>query len=452
MQHDSLDRARLQFPVTRRRILQAGLAVFLPHSALAGLDSNPDVVIVGAGAAGIAAAHSLLKHNRKVAILESRGRVGGRVYTDTSTFNAPYDIGAHWLHNGRGNPYNFLARNFGFDIESMPEIYRLFATDREVGDNEVERVFEIYDELERAIGRRADEGHDISVSAATEHIAGRWSDTAKFVLGPWDMGKDLKDFSTVDWWESGGGDEDFVCRQGFGAVVERYARDLNISLNTEVKGIDWSGGDILVDTTNGMLRTKAVILTVSTGVLASGSIKFTPQLPLDKQESFHSISMGMYDHIALQFSEDIFGMGRDGYLLFEIGNDGRGFGTMTNASDTGIAYCDVGGDWARELLDRTVDEKVDYVLGEMERMLGSSVRRTFVKGTATAWGNDRWSLGSYASAKPGAYMMREVLRRPVAERIFFAGEACHRTIWATVDGAHQSGQETAGVVSRMFAR
>ncbi|MDE0310108.1 MAG: NAD(P)/FAD-dependent oxidoreductase [Acidiferrobacterales bacterium] len=436
--------------VTRRQFVKAGLAAFLPSCAFAGLDSNPDVVIVGAGVAGIAAAHVLLGDRRKVAIVEARSRVGGRVHTDTTTFNAPYDTGAHWLHNGRRNPYHFLARNFGFDVEPVPETYRLFTEDREASHDKVEKVFEIYGQLERAIGVRADQGHDIPVSTATEHIAGRWSDTAKFVLGPWDMGKDLTDFSTADWWESEGGGEDFVCRQGYGAVVERYARDLKISLNTEVKGIDWSGSDIVVETTNGKLRTKAVIVTTSTGVLASGSIRFTPQLPLGKQESFHAISMGLYDHIALQFSEDVFGMGRDGYLLFEIGSDGRGFGTLTNASDTGIAYCDVGGDWARQLASRSIDEKVDYALGELERMLGSSVRRNFSRGTATAWGNDIWSLGSYASARPGAYAMRQVLRQPVADRIFFAGEACHRTFWATVDGAHLSGRETATAVSRMF--
>ena len=452
MPTDSLSREQQYSAVTRRQFLKAGLVVLLPQSAFASVDSNPDVVIVGAGAAGIAAAHSLIKDNRKVAILEGRGRVGGRAHTETTTFNAPFDVGAHWLHQGRRNPYNSIAQNFGFDVEPVVENlrdnYRLFATDGEAGEDELKKIFKIYDELSKAIGRSSDAGKDIPVSVATEHIVGRWSDTAKFVLGPWDMGKDLKDISTVDWWKSTEVAVDYVCRQGYGAVVARYADDLNISLNTTVKGIDWSGKDILVDTTNGTLRTKAVIVTVSTGVLASNAIKFTPQLPLDKQESFHKISMGMYDHIALQFSEDIFGMGRDGYLMFEIGNDGKGFATLTNASDTGIAYCDVGGDWARELSSRPVDEKIDYALGEMERMLGSSVRRTFVTGTATDWRNDKWSLGSYASADPGAYKLRWTLRQPVADRIFFAGEACHRTHWATVDGAHRSGQGTAKFVSR----
>ena len=98
MQTDSLSRAQQYSAVTRRQFLKAGLAVLLPQSAFANVDSNPDVVIVGAGAAGIAAAHSLIKNNRKVAILEGRGRVGGRAHTETTTFNAPFDVGAHWLH------------------------------------------------------------------------------------------------------------------------------------------------------------------------------------------------------------------------------------------------------------------------------------------------------------------------------------------------------------------
>lgn len=449
MHKDSPDQAHNFLSVNRRQFLKAGLAVLLPQSAFANINGNPDVVIVGAGAAGIAAAHTLIKDTRKVAILEGRGRVGGRTHTDNTIFNAPYDVGAHWMHNGRQNPYNFLARKFGFDLQSVPENYRMFAGNQEVGEDEIDKMWEVYSELEVAIGKSADAGQDISASAATEHIDGRWSNTAKFAMGPWGMGKDLKDFSTVDWWNSADG-EDFFCSQGFGTIVARYAEGLKVSFNTQVEKIDWSGDEVAVETTNGSLRTRAVIVTASNGVLASDTIRFSPQLPLEKQESFHAISMGAYDHFALQFSEDIFGMGNDGYLLYEIADDGRGFGTLTNASGTGIAYCDVGGDWARELSDRPQEEKIDYALNQLEKLLGSSVRNTFLKGSATAWNQDKWTLGSYASAEPGAFAMRQVLRRPVGDRIFFAGEACHRSMWATVGGAHLSGIETAKVVSGML--
>ena len=82
-------------------------------------------------------------------------------------------------------------------------------------------------------------------------------------------------------------------------------------------------------------------------------------------------------------------------------------------------------------------------LQELKNILGSDIQKKFVKGNFTRWGHDRWTLGSYASAEPGYFHMREVLRRPVAERIFFAGEACHGSLWALCSGAHLSGIETA---------
>ena len=432
---------------TRRQFLATTGAIFLSQPFYASASDNPDVVIVGAGAAGIAAAHALKKAGRTSVIVEGRGRVGGRAHTDQKIFNAPFDIGAHWLHYDRKNPYNFLARHYGFDLDPSPEVYRLFTDKGEVSNREIDKMRSTYSKLSKAIGRKADAGKDVSASEATAKVKGKWVNTAKFVMGPWSMGKELDDFSTVDWWKGESGD-DFFCRQGFGTVVKRHSAGLHISLNTRVETIDWSGQDVEVHTTKGIIRTKAVIVTASTGVLASGKIKFTPQLPDSKLESFHAIPMGLYDHIALQFSKDIFEMGNDGYLLFEIGNDGRGFGTLTNASDTGIAYCDVGGDWARELAKLPIEGKIDYAMNQLEKFLGSSVKRTYLKGTATSWSADEWTLGSFASAKPGAFSKRKDLRKSIGNRIFFAGEACHRSMWATVGGAHMSGKDTGKLVAR----
>ena len=445
----TVNHRRNQNSFTRRDFLKAGALTLVPPSVFASVNSNPDVVIIGAGAAGLAAAHTLLRDNRTVVIVEGNNRVGGRTYTDHSMFGVPFDVGAHWLHNGRGNPYNVLARKFGFDVNPAPEVYRLFADGQEVDASEVDKLWELGSEMEAAIGKLADAGKDVSLAEAVAHFTGQWSNLAKFVMGPWGMAKDLKDISTVDWWNSENGD-DFFCRQGLGTVVEHYAKDLPISLNTKVERVNWSGEDVIVETTQGTLRAKAVIVTASTGVLASDSIKFAPELPLDKIESFNAISMGSYDHIALRFSEDVFEMGEDGYLMFDIGDDGRGFGTLTNTSGTGIAYCDVGGDWARELTNELEDVKVNYALDQLESLLGSSVKRSFILGTATQWNLNQWSLGAYASAEPGAYAMRAVLRRPVGEKVFFAGEACHRALWATIGGAHLSGAEVGRVVSSVL--
>ena len=81
-------------------------------------------------------------------------------------------------------------------------------------------------------------------------------------------------------------------------------------------------------------------------------------------------------------------------------------------------------------------------------MLGSDVRRKFVKGNYTRWGLDPYSVGAYASAEPGYTHLRRTLRQSVGRRIFFAGEACHRSMWSTAAGAHLSGIETARNVKK----
>ncbi|MBT5433663.1 MAG: FAD-dependent oxidoreductase [Rhodospirillaceae bacterium] len=427
-----------------RRALLAGLGATLvaPTALFAQVPTNPDVVVIGAGAAGLAATRSLMGAGHSVALIEGSGRIGGRAYTETSTFGVPYDVGAHWLHNDSSNPFNRYGRDNRFTIYEARDEYRVFDGSTEVSESDQNALWRTWDSMYDAIGTAADRGQDISVAKATERVTGPWAATAGFGIGPWAMAKDLDGFSTTDWWNTPDGD-DWFCEEGFGALLAHWAQGIPVSLDTKATKVDWSGDGVSVETTKGTIQAKAVVVTVSTGVLAAGDIDFVPALPADKVESFSAISMGTYDHIALQFSHDIFDMGKDGYLMFKIGDDGKGFGVLSNAGGHGIAYCDVGGSWADELERQPIEARVDYALSTLRNMLGSDIDSSFVKGTATSWGQNPWTLGSYASAEPGAYRMRGTLRQSIGDRIFFAGEACHRSLWSTVAGAHLSGQDVA---------
>lgn len=432
-----------------RRSFLAGLggALVAPRLARAQFPSNPDVVVIGAGAAGLAATGVLMERGLEVLLIEASGRIGGRAYTETTTFGVPYDHGAHWLHVAASNPFVAYGRKHGFDVYPAPEIYRVFDGDRELGTEEHDTLWNAWGELYGAIGAQGERGNDISAAEAAAGIEGPWTATAAFGIGPWSMGKDLEDFSVVDWW-SGADGADWFCREGFGTLIAHWAGDIPVSLNTSATHIDWSADGVIVETDQGSIRARAVIVTVSTGVLASGAIVFSPVLPARKIESFERISMGLYNHITLQFSEDVFGMGPDGYLLYRMSHDRRGIGVLTNAGGHGLAYCDVGGSWARDLEQESAEARIDYAMGELRGMLGSSIDSRFVKGAVTSWGQNPLTLGSYASAEPGAHALRSALRQPIGERIFFAGEACHRSLWATAAGARLSGEEVARDVAR----
>ena len=240
-------------------------------------------------------------------------------------------------------------------------------------------------------------------------------------------------------------------KEGYGALVAHGARDLEVRLSTRVQAIDWSGSGVTARTDRGRVRASACIVTVSTGVLASGDIRFVPALPDEKVESFHRISMGHYEHIALFFDHNVFGTGPDEYLLYNAKSHGAHspalMGLLTNVSGTGLTLADVGGDFARDLGKADGEAAIDFARSELREIFGGAIDRHLVKGHFTRWGTNKLTRGSYASAEPGAYRLRPVLRRPVGDRVWFSGEACSAGDWATVHGAHESGQNVARLVA-----
>src|SRR5215208_2165896 len=112
--------------MTRRHFLSASAALaVIPgfsggHAGAAPLPREADIVVIGAGAAGISAARRVMAANRKVIVVEASGQIGGRCLTDTATFGVPYDRGARWMYNPDTNPMIKLARAAGLDVASAP--------------------------------------------------------------------------------------------------------------------------------------------------------------------------------------------------------------------------------------------------------------------------------------------------------------------------------------------
>ena len=134
----------------RRKFIKTSLlgltAVTFPNIIKANTDQDYDVVIIGAGAAGLAATEELLKEGKKVICLEASNRIGGRAFTDNQIFGEPYDLGALWLDNGDTNPFKLFGEknsNFNLYKERSEEMYALYSGKKQISkDDEIWKVFD----------------------------------------------------------------------------------------------------------------------------------------------------------------------------------------------------------------------------------------------------------------------------------------------------------------------
>ena len=162
--------------------------------------------------------------------------------------------------------------------------------------------------------------------------------------------------------------------------------------------------------------------------------------------------MGNYEHVCLLFSDDGLQTKPDTYILKSVDESGMNFGALANASGSGLAYFDIGGKTVLDLMNENEETRVNLALEEIKNIFGNRIEQSFVKGVASSWRSNSYTQGAYASAELGASTMREFLRESIADKVFFAGEACHRTMWASVAGAHQSGQEVAANAAKTIGK
>ena len=431
----------------RRFLLKAITAsVLAPRIVLGSGVTNPEVVIIGAGVAGLAAAKTLRDKGISFVLVEANFRIGGRVYTDNDIFGVPFDTHAHWMMISRKNPLIDYAKDNGFYIYQDLDKRKYFVGDREATKDELADLRDSYQAFNKKIkdsiysGASGDDDN-ARTALGEDFFNNPWGYTVASDYGVWNMAENSKDWSPADWWNSIGGDNWF-CAEGYGSVVAHYGQDVPVALGTAVTEINWQGDGVKVVTSAGTINAKAAILTVSVGVLAAGHIKFTPQLPVQKQEAIDGIDMAVMNYIGLHFSDDVFKFGADTYV-YQQQHDENGVGYLANLNNTNLVYGYVGGDQAKALEKVSMDTAIAYGLDGVKSMLGNDIEKKFIKGYATACGKIPFYEGAYSAAKPGKQPMRAVLRKTLADKVFFSGEATHRTQWASVNGGLYSGRDSA---------
>jgi monoamine oxidase len=400
-----------------------------------------DVAIIGAGAAGIAAARRIASLGRRFALIEAGDRAGGRCITDTRTFGVPYDRGAHWIRQPDINPLAKLAAKSGLDIYPAPFDQKVRIGRRNAREGEMEDFLSALVRSNRAIGEAARGKTDVACAQALPKDLGDWRPTMEFMLGPYGCGKNLTDVSAMDFAKASERDNDAFCRQGYGALLAKLAEGIPVQLSNPVTQIAWGKG-MELETAKGHISAGAVIVTVSTSVLASGAIKFIPDLPKRQLDAANKLKLGTYERVALELPGNPLGLQRD-ELVFQKAENARTAAILANVSGTTLCYVNVGGRFGRELSVQGEPALTAFALDWLTGLYGADMKKAVKRTHATQWDKEPRILGAWSAASPGGQSARRVLMEPLRDRLWFAGEAVHETLWGTVNGAWESGERAA---------
>jgi len=402
--------------------------------------SRGRTVVIGGGAAGIAAARTLHDAGEDVLLVEAKDRLGGRAHTVPLAFGGnvyPVDFGCGWLHSAKRNPWTAIGEAAGFAIyRSSPR----------------------WGEQWRDLGFPADE------QDASDRAWARWESKARAALegpdrplgdfvaadDPWRPmldaisgyanGAPLDRVSLHDWvaYEDASGDENWSVREGYGALIAAHAAELPVRLGTVVTAIDHRGRRLRIETSAGTLEADRAIITVPPSVL--GHIRFDPPLP-DKLEAAAALPLGLADKVFL-------GVDRPPWdaQAHLIGNPHSACTASYRLSPFGwpIIEAFFGGDCAER--QEVAADAYAFAIDELVGLLGSDWRSRLHPLAATRWRHEAHILGSYSHARVGLAGARVTLAQGVDDRLLFAGEACSAQDFSTAHGAYATGVAAAGQV------
>lgn len=404
------------------------------------MQDHPDLIVIGAGAAGLAAARTALSLGLTVRVLEAKARIGGRAVTDTESLGIPWDHGAHWLHHARNNVFSTYARDYGFEIDTAPSSAFLWdAAGRASGDVERRRA-DYFDCAFAAIRRTGAAGDDIAAAdAVPAHPQFRPMFDSWYAAV---SGVEPDRTSTLDDSRYRDEPENWRVKAGYGALVARFGAGIPVSRATPARRIRWDRPAVLVETADGDLRCEAVIVTVSTSAMAGGGLRFDPPLPDPVGAAIEAVPLGQAEKVAIAFDRDVFGLPSNSSLHF-VHDTLEAIRFQIRPFGEPVAIGHLAGRFAAEIESAGADAMTAFARDKLAEAFGTGIHRSIKASATTHWTSDPDIRGGYSSALPGMADQREVLRRPVGERLYFAGEACSISAYGTVHGAHDSGVDAA---------
>jgi monoamine oxidase len=403
-----------------------------------------DVVVIGAGVAGLAAAQRLRMAGLDPLVLEARERIGGRIWTDHTY--APVELGAEFIHgelastwqlvNAAGLPAELWPRVDGAGARQFQHVGRQGRLDPALS----QRIEMLYERLHQY------DGPDRSIAEALAGMTEANDEVIPFVLNrvacmeSADVNRVSALAISQELAQVTAGWTNFHICPGYDALPAFMARELTVQCGAAVAQINWDEHAAELSLENGQrLTARQVIVTVPLSLLQADCPRFAPALPPAKQKAIHTLAMGTVTKLILWFERQVWPpftfLGTDGMVFtwWPVG---------TPEAPALMGY--TGGPGALALAALGQEEAIAQGLREAGQLFGIDIQTAFIAGRMVNWAADPWSRGAYSYTPVGASWARAELAAPLLPTLFFAGEASHtQGHMATVHGAIETGWRAA---------
>jgi monoamine oxidase len=401
-------------------------------------DSDTEVVIIGGGAAGIAAGRHLKQAGVACLLVEARPRLGGRAWTVRDPSGFSIDLGCGWLHSADRNPWTKVTEAQGREIDKSPPPWSRPSLGIGFPLPEQRAFHAALEAFHERVSEAAQKEPDVAVAALLEPGC-RWNGLIGAV-GSFISGGELERVSARDFDNYADDGVNWRVTDGYGTAISAYAQDVPVALDCPVSRIDHRGKRLRVDTAKGAIAADQAIVTLPSTVIAESADLFLPALP-DKTRAAANLPLGLADKlfIALDRAE-------------EFEKDSRLFG-HTDRSATATyhlrpfgrpmieAY--FGGRLAHDLEAGGAEAFFAFAAAELTGLLGGDFAKRIRPVDIHLWAADPFARGSYSFALPGKADCRAQLAAAVDDRLFFAGEACSPHDFSTAHGGFITGVAAA---------
>jgi len=448
------------------QIIPVGYANDLPAE-------NPEVIIIGAGMSGLAAAQALQQEGIKTLVLEARNRVGGRIHT-VQPWGASTDLGASWMHKSTNNPLLKIVNEY-----HIPVSYTKYAISHPFDRFESSVVFDENGKkldsstVASTIGQlkkiNAFVEQDTVPHPTTYSFENAFQDYVKKFPIDADSLQRVKNMSYFVFESDAAADKsevsialiknlksvtsghDALFLNGYNELLSKLTKNVPILLNQVVQKVQYNGNKVIVTTQeNKTYQAKYVIVTLPLGVLQAGTVQFEPKLPQEKQDAIKNMGMALMNKAYLLFDEPFWDKEKEWLLFFPPKNaPHETFEALNyyNKTKQPILLFFSVGDFAKELEQRSDQKIIARIMETLKSAYGNNIPEP-TSVLITRWGSDPFSRGSYSFPSITASLTDiQALAKPIANKVFFAGEATADTDGSMVQGAYFSGVKAAQLIT-----